>query len=129
MRFTTAKKLLAATLVAIAIAAMILVLRTFRNTVAIVNQTKGTISDVELTVTSLDQSWTKTWSVNEVAAGQQSSFRDDCNDASAILNYKIGGVSYEYREAYIDLWRGETWKFVVCDGGEVESGYYHPKRN
>ena len=128
MRFSVRHLLLVTAIIAVVLAiCCILIPQLKLNSVAIKNEFRHDITDIELTLSSMDNTWMKTWKVDSLAPGEVCVFEHDHNDTYALVHYKINGKLNRHEHGYIDLWRGEQWVFYIDAEGQLQSKYGYPK--
>ena len=79
------------------------------------------LSTVSLTVQNLAGTWSCTWNAALLLPGQSFVIRHGQNDTRATLRFNCGGMTHEFAEPYIDLWRGESWILDIRPDSSVVS--------
>ena len=93
------------------------------NGLEVTNSSEFEVQDVSVTITALEGDWKLTEKVDVLAPGKSVRFPHNQNDTKAVVVYTIDGTSYTHTDAYVDLWKGQTWLVSILGVGESKSSW------
>ena len=89
----------------------------------VTNNSGSLVTDVTLSLTSIDGRWKKSRSAKSLEPGESMIIRHAQNDTSVLLKYVMDGATMIHIESYVDLWWGEQWSLCIEEHGSIDSGY------
>ena len=87
------------------------------------NSSGAEITNVSLSVHSLDGAVTVSREVKRIGPDESLVLRHGLNDPRVKVSFRLRGKGHEYAENYVDLWTGEGWVLDVFPDGSIHSGY------
>ena len=87
------------------------------------NSSGADITDVRLSVQSLDGTETLSKKAERLGIGESLVLRHSFNDSTAKVSFCLEGKDHKYAGDYVDLWTGESWVLDVMRDGSIRAGY------